>query len=123
MKGRMGMKEVRLAGGGMAIKQLLLVKAARGHRRALALPPAGGAARKGVLAAPAREADGKVLGGGRLLADERAPAVPGDVIGAGPAVARAHPLPVLQRDVRLDVVIEPGDRPALMRLGRGMIAL
>ena len=71
----------------------------------------------------ADKTDGVILRRRRLLADQRAFAVPHDVIRARPSVSRPHVLPILKRHVRVNVVIQPAHRPAMMRLAGGVIEL
>src|SRR5688572_1933174 len=71
----------------------------------------------------ADEADDPRVGGGRALRDHRALAVPGDVIRAAPAVAGAHPLAVLDGNLRLARVVQPADGPPVVRLAVAVILL
>src|SRR5437868_4554328 len=66
-------------------------------------------------------ADRPILRRRRALKDERAFAVPGNIICSRPAVAAAHPLAVLDSHISLYIVVEAADRPAMMRFARGIL--
>src|SRR5437016_1396348 len=67
------------------------------------------------------KADRKILGGRRLLANQRAFAIPDYIIGARPTMPAAHPLPVLDGQIRADIVEQTAGGPAVMGLAGGMV--
>src|SRR5690606_8370310 len=105
------------------VRELPQVKAFGGHMHAVRFPPAVFPRLKGARSPLSHMADGPVLRRRRLLRDQAAFRIPGHVVRTRPAVARAQILPVLEGDGRAHVVVEPADRPAVVRLAVGKIVI
>src|SRR6478672_976689 len=65
--------------------------------------------------------DRPVLRGRWPLTNERALAVPRDIVRSSPTVSTPHPLPVLNRHIGHDIIVQAANRPAVMRFACGVL--